>query len=131
MNSTHLRSPLSTVRGLGSAKEGVHHWWLHRVTAIALVPLSLWFMVTLLTHFTSATRVDVADWFANPFAALFMLAFILTLIVHCKLGVQAVIEDYVHKECCKITFLLLTTFASWILALVTLFAIAKLHFIGI
>lgn len=131
MNPTHLRSPLANVRGLGSAKEGVHHWWLQRVTAIALVPLSIWFMVTVLAQFTSASRVGVADWFASPFSALLMLAFLITLIVHCKLGVQVVIEDYVHKECSKIALLLINTFASWALGLVTLFAIAKLHFIGI
>lgn len=131
MNSTHLRSPLAKVRGLGSAKEGLHHWWLQRLTSVALVPLCIWFMVSVICSLTTASRVGVADWFASPYVAMLMLAFLITLIIHCKLGLQVVIEDYVHKEYIKITLLLTNTFVSWALGFVTLFAIAKLHFIGI
>ncbi len=131
MDSSHLRSPLAKVRGLGSAKEGLHHWWMQRLTSIALVPLCLWFMVVVVTKLTSASRIEIADWFASPYVAMLMTAFILILLVHCKLGLQVVIEDYVHKEFAKLTLLLANTFGCWALGFVTLFAIAKLHFIGI
>ncbi|MBA4275040.1 MAG: succinate dehydrogenase, hydrophobic membrane anchor protein [Alphaproteobacteria bacterium] len=131
MKSNHLRSPLANVRGLGSAKEGLHHWWLQRLTSIALIPLSLWFMVVVVTKLIDASRIEVADWFASPYVALLMLGFLLTLLIHCKLGIQVVIEDYVHREPAKLTLLLTNTFVSVVLGCAVLFSIAKLHFIGI
>ncbi len=131
MESTHLRNPLAKVRGLGSAKKGFGHWWTQRLISIALIPLSLWFMVVVLTTLIDATRVEVADWIANPVVAMLMLAFTLLMLAHCKMGLQEVIEDYIHREWLKLVVLLINTFVSWGLALITLFSIAKLHFIGI
>jgi succinate dehydrogenase / fumarate reductase, membrane anchor subunit len=131
MESSHLRNPLAKVRGLGSAKKGVSHWWTQRLISIALIPLSIWFMVVVLTTLIEATRVEVADWIANPVVAMLMLAFTLLMIAHCKMGIQEVIEDYIHREGIKLAALITNMFVSWALAVITLFSVAKLHFIGI
>ncbi len=131
MDQSHLRSPLAKARGLGAAKEGVGHWWAMRVTSIALVPLSVWFMIVLVGKLGTASRVEVADWLSSPYVALLLLAFLLTLIVHCRLGLKEIIEDYIHKECVKIFAILLNNFVAFGLAVAVLFAIARLHFIGI
>lgn len=126
-----LRTPLKRVRHLGSAKEGLHHWWMQRLTSIALVPLSIWFVYAVMNVLSGADRVDVSDWFTSPFVSLFMLAFILVSLLHVKLGLQVIIEDYVHKECCKITLLLLNSFGCIALAAIALISLCKLHFFGI
>lgn len=131
MHGSRLRSPLANVRGLGSAKRGVEHWWLQRLLSIALVPLCIWFMIVFVSTLLNASRTDVADWFASPINALLMLAFLLVLIAHSKHGLKEVIEDYVHRESMKICLLLTNVFVSLALAAAALFSIAKLHFIGI
>lgn len=126
-----LRNPLARARGLGSAKEGVHHWWIQRLTSIALVPLSIWFVCAVMCKLVDADRIAIADWFSHPFVALLMLAFLLTALLHVKLGMQVIIEDYVHKECCKLFLLLINTFSCIALAAIVLISICKLHFFGI
>jgi len=100
-----LRSPLGRVRGLGSAKEGVQHWWVQRVTALALIPLSLWFVISVITMI-GADRSEVVDWLSSPFSAALALLLIAATFWHAMLGVQVVIEDYVHSETMKIGSLL-------------------------
>lgn len=126
-----LRSPLGRVRGLGSAHDGFAHWWASRLTSLALIPLSLWFMVALCTKLIYADRVAVIDWFSNPVVAIVMMSFLFALITHTRLGLQVVIEDYVHHEARKIFLLLANTTLSYGLLILSVFAIAKLHFIGI
>ena len=92
-----LRTPLGRVRGLGSAKEGTAHWWAQRLTAIALVPLVLWFAVSLIV-LAGADHATVAAWLRDPVAAVLMLLLILAGFHHAQLGMQVVIEDYVHSE---------------------------------
>ncbi len=104
-----LRTPLSRVTGLGSAKDGTHHWWMQRLTAIALVPLTFWFVASL-ASLVGADRDQVADWMAGPLPALLMILFLGTAFYHFKLGLQVVIEDYVHAEWVKITLLVLNNF---------------------
>jgi succinate dehydrogenase / fumarate reductase, membrane anchor subunit len=131
MNSSRLRNPLAQVRGLGSAKDGLHHWWLINLTSIALVPLLGWLVVSTLTHLLHSDRAGVAAWISSPTVALTLIACLITLIIHCKLGLQVVIEDYVHCPFKKLTLLLTNLFVSWALALAAVFSIIKLHFIGI
>lgn len=121
----NMRDPLARARGLGSAKEGVHHWWMQRLTAIALALLSPWF-VWLLLSLISASQSDVRVTIANPRCALPLLAFVIALFWHTKLGLQVVIEDYVHTRWIEITLQVAVTFACASGALASMFAIARI-----
>jgi succinate dehydrogenase / fumarate reductase membrane anchor subunit len=104
-----LRTPLARVRGLGSAKEGAAHWWAQRVTAVALVPLTLWFMASLLVM-ARADYDSLRAWITQPFTTVLLVALLFSLFYHALLGLQVVIEDYVHQESAKIASLLLMKF---------------------
>ena len=90
-----LRSPLNKVLGLGSAKSGTSHWWAQRLTAISLVPLTIWFTIQILTLPHGNYEMVVA-WIAQPMNAILIVLLIISLIYHSSLGLQVVIEDYVH-----------------------------------
>lgn len=104
-----LQTPLGRARGLGSAKEGVSHWWAQRVTAIALVPLTLWFVVALLSV-AGADYETVVAWIARPFNAVLLIALLISMFYHAILGLQVIIEDYVHHEGTKVASLLVMKF---------------------
>lgn len=110
-----LRSELGRVRGLGSAKEGVQHWWMQRVTAVALIPLSIWFVaeIVFLTDVDHATAIQ---WLGSPVTLGLMSLFLIALIYHAVLGLQVVIEDYIHSKPAKLILLLLFQFAGFALA---------------
>ena len=120
-----MRTPLGRVRGLGSAKDGTEHWWVQRVTSIALVPLAVWFIVSLVALIDAGHATMVA-WIKNPVSATLLLLFIGTSIYHMKLGVQVVIEDYVHHEGLKTASFLVVTFAAWLVGLVTIVSVLKI-----
>lgn len=124
-----LRTPLGKVRGLGSAKEGTQHFWLQRVTAVALIPLVVW-LVASLVCLTGAGRDAVLDWLEQPFPAILMLLLVVTGFYHLRLGVQVIIEDYVHGEGAKLTALLLNTFVCVVAGAVAAFAVLKIAFGG-
>lgn len=111
-----LRSPLSRVRGLGSAKEGVSHWWAQRLTALALIPLAVWFVISLLS-ITGADHAAVRAWVGSPVVAGLLILLIAATFYHAYLGLQVVIEDYVHSEGWKLVALLAVKGASWLLAI--------------
>lgn len=90
-----LRSGLGRVKGLGSAKEGVHHWRLQRLTAVLLIPLALWFLVSMLCM-VRADYATVVAWIAAPHVTVLLLALSLALFCHLQMGLQVVVEDYVH-----------------------------------
>lgn len=104
-----FRPAIGRVTGLGSAKDGTHHFWIQRLTAIAMVPLTLWFVISVISM-TGADYVGMKAWLSSPVAALLMLLFLITGFYHLKLGLQVVIEDYVHSEGLKLAALVLTTF---------------------
>ncbi|MES2985093.1 MAG: succinate dehydrogenase, hydrophobic membrane anchor protein [Pseudomonadota bacterium] len=133
MHDAHasLRTPIKRARGLGSAKDGTGHFWLQRVSAVALIPLTVWFMVSLITHLIGADRAGVAQWLSHPLVALAMAALIAAMFIHARLGIQVIVEDYVHHEGKKIVALLLNNALILGFGGASLFAIARLHFIGI
>ncbi|MSO75929.1 MAG: succinate dehydrogenase, hydrophobic membrane anchor protein [Alphaproteobacteria bacterium] len=124
-----LRSPLARVRGLGSAKEGVQHWWMQRLTAVALVPLSLWFVAAIVCH-AGAGHAQMRAWIAAPTVAIPMLLLIVATFHHAQLGLQVVIEDYVHHEGVKVASLIAVKFLAVVLAAISVFAVLKLAFGG-
>lgn len=128
---SQLRSKLSVARGLGSAKHGVGHWWVQRVTAIALIPLSLWFTASLLMITQSPDPFRVADWLASPITAVIMLVLVVATFWHAKLGLQVVIEDYVHQPFWKYTLLLTNSFFCIAAAIVSALAVLKLHLLDV
>lgn len=127
--TSELLTPLAKARGLGAAKSGFHHWWVQRLTAIALIPLTAWFAWQLMCLAAHAKDVaDMAEWMGNPFHALPLLTLIIAMFWHAALGLQVVIEDYVTCPCSKMTLLIGTKFICFGAALVGAFAIIKLHF---
>lgn len=130
-SSKHYRSNLKVVRGLGAAHDGTHHFWVERISALALVPLTVWFMINLVGQLVTADRVATATWFAQPMHAILMAIFAVLMFVHSRLGVQVIIEDYVHCEGKKLALLLLNKTLHLLLGAGTVFAILHLHFNGI
>ena len=123
----NLRSDLSRARGLGSAKAGAHHWWHQRLTAIALVPLGLWFVVALLGQL-GASYTDTVQWISSPLVTVLLIALIVGTFYHALLGLQVVIEDYVHGELVKIGLLILMKFDLVFGTLLGVVAVLKISF---
>jgi succinate dehydrogenase / fumarate reductase membrane anchor subunit len=120
-----LRTPLGRVLGLGAAKDGVGHWWIQRVTSVALLPLTAWFVVSLLGKPLQSYEA-MRGWLGQPWVAVLTILLIVTLAWHSKLGVQVVVEDYVHGKMSKTTLLLLSTFVHAAAAVAGVFAVLVL-----
>jgi succinate dehydrogenase / fumarate reductase membrane anchor subunit len=116
------------VIGLGSAKEGVHHWWVQRLTSVALVPLAVWFTVSLLS-LPSLDHTTVIAWMAQSWTSLLLILFVLIATWHSQLGLRVVVEDYVHGGA-KTVVLVIVTFAHALIAVAGVFAILKVAFGG-
>jgi succinate dehydrogenase / fumarate reductase membrane anchor subunit len=119
-----LRSPLARVLGWGSAKEGVHHWWMQRLTSVALVPLTVWLVVSLLA-LPSFDHATVVAWMGQLWTAVFLILLVLTAAWHSQLGVRVVVEDYVHGSGLKSLTLGLVTFFHVVVATAGVLAILK------
>ena len=122
-----LRSPLGTALGSGSAKQGVHHWWVQRLTAVALVPLALWLVVSLLA-LPTLNYTTVAAWMSGSWTALALVLFVLTASLHSQLGVRVIVEDYVHGSGAKMAALIVLTFIHVLIAAAGVLAILKVAF---
>jgi succinate dehydrogenase / fumarate reductase membrane anchor subunit len=120
-----MRSPLGRAIGLGSAKEGVEHWWRQRITAVALVPLSLWFVVVVI-RLVGADLDTVYGWLAHPVPGILMILLLAATFYHAALGLQVVIEDYVHGEALKMALLVTTRLACVVFAVAGLFAVLRI-----
>ena len=120
-----LETPLHKVEGLGAAHSGTGHFWRQRVTAVALVPLGLWFAYVVL-GLAGTTEVAAVSFLAHPWNALLMAAFVVTLLYHLTLGLQVVIDDYVHTPGAKIVLLLLVRFAVIATGSICLFALIRI-----
>src|ERR1700733_13304943 len=125
MAMTQMRSPLSRAIGLGSAKEGVEHWWRQRTTALLLVPLTLWFVVSVI-GLVGADRQALAAWLHNPIWAVLMVLLIAATFYHAALGLQVVIEDYVHREGLKLAALIVMRLLCILFVLRGVLAVLKL-----
>ncbi|MDW3094920.1 MAG: succinate dehydrogenase, hydrophobic membrane anchor protein [Gammaproteobacteria bacterium] len=118
-----LRTPLSNAKGLGSAKEGAHHWWAQRLTSIALVPLTIWLAFTI-ASFSEFTYSAVIAWMQSPLVAVALALLVVTMFYHVQLGVQVIIEDYVGGWR-KVASLIALNFACIVCTFMGLFSIIK------
>ena len=128
MNSD-LRTPLSRARGLGSAKEGVHHFWAQRITAVALIPLVVWFAISLIMM-SGAEYAVVRAWIGSPAVMVLLTLTIVIGLHHAQLGMQVVIEDYVHNDGMKLALIVLMRFIAVFFGLAAIVAILRIGFGG-
>jgi succinate dehydrogenase / fumarate reductase membrane anchor subunit len=122
-----LRSPLGVVLGRGAAKSGVHHWWVQRVSAVALVPLTLWLLWSL-AQLRLADHAAVSVWIAGGWHPVLLSLTVLTMCWHSLLGVQVVIEDYVHHHLTKTLTMLAVNFAHVLTAAAGVYAVLRIAF---
>ena len=122
-------TPVGRVRGLGSAKSGAHHWWLERLTSVSTLLLFIWFLVSLL-RLPALDYATVNEWLSSPLAAVPMLLLIVSTFWHLKLGMQVVIEDYVHEEGMKLFSITLLNFLAIGAGALAFFAVLKIAFGG-
>jgi succinate dehydrogenase / fumarate reductase membrane anchor subunit len=125
MVDTSRRTTLARVRFLGSAKDGTAHWWMQRLTALALVPLVLWFVVSMVM-LTGAPHGAFVAWLARPVPAVLMLLLVIATFHHAQLGLQVVIEDYVQQPALRMILLILSKFAAVALGVAGAFAVIKI-----
>jgi len=123
------RTPLAKAKGLGSAKSGTGHWWMQRVTAVALVPLSFW-LIKFLALSLTAPYQQTADWLTSPVNTICIIAWIIAVFYHAALGLQVVIEDYVAAEGPKIISIWAVNLAFLFLAIAALLAVFRIVSIG-
>ena len=128
MNSD-LRTPLSRARGLGSAKQGVHHWWAQRITAIALIPLVAWFAISLIMM-SGADYNVVRAWIGSPVVMVLLTLTFDVGLHHGQLGMQVVIEDYVHNDGVKLALIVLVRFIAVLFGLAGIVAVLRIGFGG-
>ena len=121
------RTPIARARGLGSAKDGTHHWWMQRITAIALVPLTVW-LVGSLVAIGSADHAQTVHWIRSPAVSIALLLTIAALFHHAQLGLQVIIEDYVHAEWKKIAVLITVKLLAIAIAATAAFSVLKIAF---
>lgn len=118
---------LGRVRGLGSAKQGTHHWWMQRLTAVGNLLLVSWFIISLV-RLPSLSHVVVVDWLSSPLVAIAAIVLVANVFWHLRLGLQVVLEDYVHNEASKLGLLVLLNFYAVGAAAIAIFSIAKIAF---
>jgi succinate dehydrogenase / fumarate reductase membrane anchor subunit len=127
MNGRGMRSSLRRARWLGSAKEGVDHWWIQRVTAVALVPLTLWLAASLIALTGSDYNTFVA-WLRAPYATILMILLLIALLHHMALGLQVVVEDYIHADGVKLPAVVTIRVVCFALMIVGIIATLRIAF---
>lgn len=123
--TAQMRSPLGGAIGLGSAKEGVEHWLAQRVAAVALVPLALWFVIAVI-QLAGADFDAMQDWVGRPLPAILLVLLLIATFYHAALGLQVVIEDYIHGELARLGLVVLTRLGCFALAVAGIVAVLTL-----
>jgi len=122
-----LRTPLSKVKGMGSAKEGTHHFWVQRLTALALIPLVLWLCFSI-ASLPGTDHLVIHEWVGKPFNAVLLVLLIAAGFYHAKLGLQMVFEDYISGHAGRTTAIILSTFLCILLGCMGVFSVLKIAF---
>ena len=120
-----LRTPIARARGLGSAKDGTRHWWMQRISAIALIPLTVWLTGSLVA-IGAADHAQTVHWIRSPTVSIALLLTIAALFYHAQLGMQVIIEDYVHVEWMKLTALIAVKLLAIAIAAIAGFSVLKI-----
>jgi succinate dehydrogenase / fumarate reductase, membrane anchor subunit len=128
-NNSSMRTPMAKVRGLGSAKSGTDHFFRQRMTAVANAPLAIAFII-IVAMLAGADHARMTASMSHPLVALLMLLFVISGVIHMRLGMQVIIEDYIHAEGTKIALLIANTFFSIIIGAACVFSILKMAFTG-
>ncbi|WP_417450896.1 succinate dehydrogenase, hydrophobic membrane anchor protein [Kordiimonas sp.] len=126
---TDMKTPLAKVRGLGSAKEGTHHWWLQRVTAIANIPLVIFMVISFIGN-VGKSHAEWVAWLKQPMASVAVILFFANFVYHMRLGLQVLVEDYVHDHGTKVASMLVITFACVLIAALSIFSVLRIAFGG-
>ncbi|MEQ8967810.1 MAG: succinate dehydrogenase, hydrophobic membrane anchor protein [Azospirillaceae bacterium] len=126
---TSLRTALGRVRGLGSAKSGTEHWWLQRLTSVALIPLTLWFAISVIS-LVGAPYEEVRAWLARPWSAVLMILMLVATFHHAAAGMQVIYEDYIHSHWLRLAVDLATKGLAFLLAAYGVVAVLKIAFGG-
>lgn len=126
---SRLRTPLSQVKGLGSAKEGTSHFWVQRLTAIALIPLVIWLCFSV-ASLPDMDYLAVREWLASPSTSIMMVLFIMVAFFHSRLGLQMIIEDYVGGHAARTVAIIAVTFATAVLGVIGVFSVLRIAFAG-
>jgi succinate dehydrogenase / fumarate reductase, membrane anchor subunit len=121
-----MRTPLGQAQGLGSAKEGVGHWWAQRLTSVALIPLVLWLAFSL-ACLPGMSYIEFRGWLNSPITATLLVLFLIALFYHLQLGLQVILEDYVHSGWLKLLSLVLVNFTCWLLGVAAVLSVIKLY----
>ena len=118
----NMRSPLSRARGLGSAKTGTEHWWAQRLTALALIPLVIWFVVSMIIV-TGADHAVAVDFISSPINTVLLILLIVATFHHGQLGLQVVIEDYIHTKWLEVSLIIAVKGAAILLGVASVYAV--------
>lgn len=124
-----FRTPLKQALGLGAGHSGTSHWWVQRVTSVALVPLIAWFIIGLARH-GGADYASARAWLGSPITAVLMILTLATIFYHGVLGIQVILEDYVGHETVRLALIVLVKFAAIVLAAAGIFAVLSIAFGG-
>jgi succinate dehydrogenase / fumarate reductase membrane anchor subunit len=120
-----MQTPLARARGLGSARAGSHHWWLQRVSALALAPLTIWFVISF-TALINADHRTYSQWIGSPLNAVFMIGLVIVLFYHMALGLQVIAEDYLHSDRVKLLTVVAIQFGCFVLAIVGVVSVVRM-----
>lgn len=119
-----MKTPLSRAYGLGSAKDGASHWWMQRLTSVALVPLTLWFGFSL-ASLGELSHATVVSWMREPATAVLLVSLLIAGCYHAALGLRVIVEDYVHAAAVKVGMIVAVELGSFLLGLIGVVAVMK------